>query len=64
MDVESQETLIAVVKQAETSLKAVLDDAFVKIETVIRDGLAEVVMSLNGWQISIPATTIKLEKKV
>lgn len=64
MDLESQETLTAAIKAAELSLKAVLDDAFVKVEAIIRDGIAEMAGALVGWELQVSPITIKLTRNV
>lgn len=53
MEVESNETIQAAIKATKEATQAVLDDAFVKIETVIRDSVAVLAGALNGWELTI-----------
>lgn len=64
MDLESQETIVAAVKQAESSIKAILDEAYIKLEALIRDGIAELTAAMLGWELEISPITIKLNRKV
>ena len=64
MDVESKETIEYSINTAHAAIKDVLADVSGKVETIIRDAVAEVVGAADGWQLSISPITIELRRVV
>lgn len=63
INIEDPAAIKEIVAQVQVASKDVIDHAALKVNEIIRNAGAIIDQTLMGWELSIPAIQIKLNKK-